>query len=131
VPRPTRRPLAWVLTLLWASAIFYVSSRTGNSLPGGFSVQGHVFEYFVLGGLLAWALAEEEVSPSAIVLAVLLASLYGVTDEFHQHFVPGRTPDLMDWLLDTAGAIAGAFVARWLVARSNRKRSGQEQRSVG
>lgn len=42
--------------------------------------------------------------------AVVLASLYGVTDEFHQSFVPGRMPDPADWLTDTCGAALGAAV---------------------
>jgi VanZ family protein len=39
-------------------------------------------------------------------LAVLLASLYGVSDEAHQAFVPGRSADAVDWLADTVGALA-------------------------
>ena len=38
------------------------------------------------------------------LLSVLLASLYGVTDEFHQSLVPGRDADLFDWIADTVGA---------------------------
>ncbi len=125
--QPVPRPFVWSLCAAWAGVIFFVSSRTGDSLPGGFSIQGHVIEYFVLGALLTWALSDEGVKPSAIVLAVLLASLYGITDEIHQHFVPGRTPDAMDWLLDTLGATAGAFFARALILRAARKRALAEE----
>ena len=37
------------------------------------------------------------------LVAVALASLYAVTDEFHQSFVPGRMCDPADWLTDTLG----------------------------
>ena len=39
------------------------------------------------------------------------ASLYGISDEIHQIFVPGRTADPIDWLVDTCGAALGAFIA--------------------
>ena len=44
----------------------------------------------------------------AFLLCVAVASVYGVIDEFHQHFVPGRTSDLWDWVADTLGGAAGA-----------------------
>lgn len=43
-----------------------------------------------------------------ICLAVAIASLYGITDEIHQIFVPGRFCDPLDWMTDTAGALLGA-----------------------
>ena len=46
-----------------------------------------------------------------LAVAVVLASLYAVTDEFHQSFVPGRMCDPADWLTDTLGAMLGAAVA--------------------
>jgi len=53
-------------------------------------------------------------------LAVLLASLYGATDELHQAFVPGRSADPADWLADTLGALAAVLLyERW--ARRARK----------
>jgi len=112
--RPIHR-LAWVAVTLWAAAIFTVSARPGSTLPGGFSVQGHLGEYFVLGALLFWALSARRPEWDAVVLAVILASLYGVTDEVHQHFVAMRTPDVTDWGLDTLGAFLGAMTAYGLV----------------
>jgi VanZ family protein len=103
------------MTLVWAALIFYGSSRPGSTLPGGWSVQGHLGEYFVFGALLTWALSGRQAGARAVILAIMLASLYGVSDEFHQHFVPMRTPDPVDWMLDTVGAAAGAaFAWAWL-----------------
>ncbi|MCX6954305.1 MAG: VanZ family protein [Verrucomicrobia bacterium] len=44
--------------------------------------------------------------------AVLAASAYGVSDEFHQSFVPGRSVEVADWMADTLGA-ALAVSAYW------------------
>lgn len=52
----------------------------------------------------------------AVVLAVVLASAYGITDEIHQIFVPGRMCDPLDWAVDTAGAALGAV--SWALLRS-------------
>ena len=107
--------------MLWAAAIFAVSARPGSTLPGGYSVQGHLGEYFVLGALLFWALSARRSDRDAVVLAVILGSLYGVTDEIHQHFVVLRTPDVTDWGLDTIGAFFGAWAA-CAMARLRRKK---------
>lgn len=41
------------------------------------------------------------------VVTLAIASLYGVSDEFHQSFVPGRCMDVFDWVADTIGALVG------------------------
>ena len=38
-------------------------------------------------------------------IAFAMTSLYGVVDELHQHFVPGRTTDVFDWAADSTGAL--------------------------
>lgn len=45
-----------------------------------------------------------------VVGAVVIASLYGITDEFHQEFVPGRMADPVDWIVDTCGSAFGALL---------------------
>ena len=45
-----------------------------------------------------------------ILAVIVLGTLYGVSDEIHQSFVPPRTPDILDVAADSAGAFAGAIV---------------------
>ena len=52
-----------------------------------------------------------------MLLAIVVASAYGVTDEFHQLFVPGRACDPVDWMVDTAGAALGALLAHVALRR--------------
>ena len=121
MPASTRRALSWLLAVAWAGVIFYASSRPGSTIPGGFSVEGHLGEYFIFGVVLAAALGDWRPSTRLALIAIAIASLYGVTDELHQHFTPGRVPDPADWALDTIGATAGAFALigwhRWRDAR--------------
>jgi VanZ family protein len=60
-------------------------------------------------------------TPTRILLAAALGTLYGVSDEIHQHFVPPRTPDILDVVADSIGACLGASVMT-LVARLLRGR---------
>jgi len=114
----TRRGWATVAAILWMAVIFGLSSLPGDAVPGsGYSSLGHFVMYAVLGGLYYAALAPRMGRGRAAVAAVALASLYGVTDEFHQSFVPGRFPDMADWAVDTVGATVGVSVLRWLDRR--------------
>ncbi len=113
------------------AAIFVASSIPNiGELPGGVSPDfGHFVGYVLLGSLLARALADaraEQLTTPVAGLAWIGSAIYGASDEFHQSFVPGRTPDVNDWLVDIAGAavavIGSRLLAAWLVAR--RKQSG-------
>jgi VanZ family protein len=76
------------------------------------SIAGHFGAYAALGASLAGFLRWMGWSATrALLVAILLATLYGVTDEFHQSFVPNRTPDSKDLLVDFLGATAGALAA--------------------
>lgn len=133
--------MSWVLVALWAAVIFLMSANTGDDLSGGeglvarvrallmaaqeawigtsvdlVSPFAHFCEYALFGFLLQNALGCEAPARRAVLLAVATASAYGVTDEFHQLFVPGRACDPVDWLVDTAGAALGALVA-WRTLR--------------
>jgi VanZ family protein len=103
--------LFWVATLAWAGVIFRFSAIPGSNIPGGFAEIGHLGEYAVFGALLYAALRIDLDRREALSAAIVIASVYGVSDEFHQHFVVMRTPDVVDWATDTIGALAGATFA--------------------
>lgn len=100
---------------VWMGVIFALSSLPGSAVPGKYGSAGHFAVYAVLGALYFVALRHQRPALRAVMLAVALASAYGVTDEFHQSFVPGRVPDVADWAVDTAGALAGAAFTSALV----------------
>jgi VanZ family protein len=110
---------AWVAIgapLAVMAVIFYLSSRSRlPDLDGGRDIQsiaGHFGAYAALGASLAVFLRWLGWSPVlALLSAVALATLYGVTDEFHQSFVPNRMTDPKDLLVDFLGATAGALAA--------------------
>jgi VanZ family protein len=106
---------------LWAGVIFWFSTKPGTQIPGRFSEIGHFGEYFIFGLLLYAALRASGLGARAASIALIAASLYGITDEFHQHFVYMRTPDVTDWGVDTIGAACG-ILAAFLVSALRRRR---------
>jgi hypothetical protein len=102
------------LAAAWALLIFGLSSIPGASFPASkllsYDKLLHAGVYAVLGGLCFLALRRRwPQKPSVLVLvATALSTLYGITDEFHQSFVPGRSPDVHDVLADCVGALVGA-----------------------
>lgn len=117
---PKKAILAASGALAWMGAIFGLSSLPGSAVPGRFGTLAHFVMYAVLGALYLIALPTPRQRWRAVIVAVALASLYGVTDEFHQSFVPGRTPDVVDWLVDTAGATTAAIALHAWRSRAGR-----------
>jgi VanZ family protein len=107
-----RRTLLWGPPVLYMFLIYRFSSES-NPMP---VVTEHIWdkllhtsEYAGLAALLGRAVIGEGFSyGTACLLAVLLTSAYGATDEYHQLFVPARTADLRDWIADTTGGAIGA-----------------------
>lgn len=96
--------------------IFYLSSRSQVSVPlsfPGFDKLLHAIEYAVLGILLIRALDKENPKGDQVILkclAIIIAMLYGLSDEFHQGFVPGRCVDFFDWCADSFGVLLGVCI---------------------
>jgi VanZ family protein len=129
MPRGSRaRYFLWY----WAPAVLYMAVIFGGSsfprlpdIPGGFSDKtAHAAEYAVLGVLLARALAGPgwlSLRFPSVVAATVLAALYGVSDECHQLFVPGRNFEVRDMMADAAGASVATGVL-WLLGIIRRNR---------
>ena len=58
-----------------------------------------------------------------LTCAWLVATLYAMTDEWHQSFVPGRGPAIHDVILDSSGALLGALAAWRVYLRPTTKQS--------
>ena len=102
----------WGALVLYSALIFAASSgsSTGIRLPvSGLDKAVHfvVYAVWALLGLAALSRQFPRLSlRRRAVLAALGAAAYGLSDELHQMFVPGRHADPLDWLADVAGAAA-------------------------
>lgn len=112
--------LWWLLAFAWMALIYYFSDQSQLVFPVTLwwsdllSWLAHFAEYAILAGLI-WVAAHSTpaLSRYAGVIALVVAGLYALSDEVHQGFVPGRVPDVRDWMVD----VAGAALAVWLLAR--------------
>jgi VanZ family protein len=102
--------------------VFYLSAH--SSLPRLSerfdifqSIVGHFVEYAILALLLLWALRGNPSMGDGLGVshaarwAFVIAVTYGLSDELHQHFVPGRSMDPFDLLTDAAGAATALWIA--------------------
>ena len=116
--------------LLWALVIFYFSSLAGSPYPlevtSSYYIErkgAHVFEYFVLSLLLygfIWKRFPQEKTSILAVLVIFVATLYGISDELHQYFIPFRGSKLSDVGFDTLGAGLGMLaLAAWRYCSSH------------
>ena len=139
-----RRWLRWIAEAVWALVIFLLSHESADGsqvrsdgivellhaigLGGSADVlstiirkAAHLTLYAVLGGLLVWALAAyRNVTAKLVGIAVVIACAYAVTDELHQALIPGRSGEVRDVLIDTAGAMAGVGAVGYGYRRQKR-----------
>ena len=113
--------LRWLPLLLMMGLIFYLSHLSGNSVQLPHFSQSdkvaHALAYSMLGVCFLYALPPRWHARSAVLLgisAVLFCFFYGVTDEFHQSFVPGREVSGEDVMADVlGGGLAWLLYAGW------------------
>ena len=98
--------LFWWLSLLYMGGLYWLSDQPGGDRPLPFPGADkivHLVLYSGLGGLLRLA-------TTSVPMVLSVGFFYGVMDEFHQAFVPGRSADPWDVLADGLGVLLGCFI---------------------
>lgn len=111
---------------LWMGVIFALSSIPGNYIPEQpfdlFDKLVHATLFGILTYLIYRGFQYQDRSfflkNFSIGIAFFICVLYGMLDEMHQRFVPGRTPDVTDALADIIG---GGFTSIYLLWHNYRK----------
>jgi VanZ family protein len=132
--RVSRVALAWAPVLLYMALIWGLSSiRIDAARVDLFPLKDkgvHFVEYGALGFLAAHAVRSTWPSRAPWRIygtAVLVAFGWGLLDEFHQSFVPGRFGEVADAVADGLGAMTGA--AALLIIHNLRTRRRARKRS--
>jgi VanZ family protein len=99
--------LIWGLVILCFTSLPYL-----NPPPLGFTWQDkveHFGAYAIFGAAIIYGNIRTD-KRYLLLGAVLFVSVFGLLDEVHQHWIPGRSTDPYDWIADTLGALAGASI---------------------
>lgn len=135
---PNKSHITLPLTLM--AALYWLSSLPGIPRPNNPAVFSlfywlsplvqnglHVPAYAIVAWSWHWALAAwAHTTRARAICGAVITSLFGISDEWHQSFVPGRFASLADVALDFAGTALGI----WLAAYTHRILSAS-QASVG
>lgn len=136
--RSNRYRWLWMFPLVWMAVIFMLSSQPGEEShqlsgqvleiveeiverfrpePAAFDLHtfvrksAHYGFYLVLGILLYIPLYFEcRQGLRSVLWSFFIGTWYAVLDEIHQLFVPGRSFQVTDILIDSLGVLTGAFV---------------------
>ncbi|MDK9709313.1 MAG: VanZ family protein [Desulforhopalus sp.] len=114
-------PMALVMGI-----IFFLSAQPGDTLYlppfPGIDKLAHLAAYGVLAAsvLFAFSSGFRESKPSTVFSFTVVFCLgYGISDEVHQVFVPGRSPSGFDIFADACGALL--VCGLWLGWKRNRQ----------
>lgn len=129
-----------ILAILWMIFIFIVSQTPGNdsSKQSNFIVNiiihilpitrntlsfivrkcAHMTEYAILAFLLYKSLIHIQ---DPLIKSFFFTFLYACTDEFHQLFIPGRSGQIRDVLIDSTGALIMIFIIYLINKRKDKK----------
>ncbi len=116
--------IAWGPAAIWVAVLFFLSEIEGTSRMSWVIVDDkilHFLLYSALGATLAWGRARMR-RPVPHWAVVSVGMVYGLVDEWHQSFVPGRSPSLGDALADLAGTVAGYALVAGLLWRHRESR---------
>lgn len=112
MPQSARWFSLWGPPAFWCALIFVFSGipDLNSGLEQDFLLRklAHGLEYAVL--MVLWLRASDGTfgrPPWRLAAACLFCALYAASDEFHQSFVPGRSGNAVDWVIDLVG-VAGA-----------------------
>jgi VanZ family protein len=109
-PFPSSR-LRWVYPLLVAALVVVASGRSQVAAPGIMHIDkvGHGLVFGLIATLIVRIMDRRKGW-----WAVVIVSLFGISDEFRQSFTPGRSVEFADWVADTVGALlAVTLYLRW------------------
>ena len=87
----------------------------------------HMSEYAILAILLGLTIREYKKEPW-LLLALTATAAYAATDEFHQLFVPGRSGQLKDVLIDTAGGALGLVLLALILYLKRRRKMKETEK---
>ncbi len=127
-PRLKQFTLYWLPLIIYCLVIYIQSNLPSPESIPSFQFSDkvlHFCAYAVMGVLFYRAyqtLRFKDNWRKLMLLSVVSASLYGVSDEIHQYFGPFRDADILDAVANTLGALCGVYLYHlWAISRTRRQ----------
>lgn len=110
------------LIIYWMILFILTSLPSSSAITMGISDKlQHFGAYGLLSGILYLNLFFQKrfkvLKKYPATFTIIIASFYGMLDELHQLFVPGRSAELLDWLADFSGAVTAVLITRYLLKK--------------
>ncbi|MEO8231685.1 MAG: VanZ family protein [Ignavibacteriota bacterium] len=110
------------LIIYWIILFILTSLPSSSAITIGVSDKiEHFGAYGLLSGILYLNLFFQKkfkiLNKYPAIFTILIASFYGMLDELHQLFVPGRSAELLDWCADFSGAVIAVLATRYLLQK--------------
>ncbi|MEK6760379.1 MAG: VanZ family protein [Nanoarchaeota archaeon] len=117
-----RRFFVFFMLLLIGVEIFYISSIPGSASGGGFPfipITYHFSVFFLFSFFLFFLIkGKRKIKTRHAIFALFLSLAYAVSDEFHQSFVPMRSPSLEDIFVDLIGISFSILISIFISRKS-------------
>ncbi len=121
------------LAAYWVT-IFILTSLPGRALPKVVLIftdkAKHLIAYLILSFLLNFAIhfqkKYKKYNDHSGITAFLIVAVYGLFDEIHQIFIPGRYFEWLDFLSDLIGSLIGILAAQWIIEQNKKNKHSQE-----
>lgn len=113
--------LVYVPLVVYWLILFFATSLPVQKLPSvGISDKfAHFAAFFCLSILLNLTLIYQRKSQllfnKAIIATIIICLVYAAIDELHQMLIPGRSAEVLDWVADGAGTLAGILTLYFLI----------------
>lgn len=116
--------------ILWAVIILISMSLPAQYIPKvkifGYDKIAHIGVFFVFGILIYRSIINWKHKPGSILISLMLmlffVMVFGCVSELYQHFIPGRTPDIFDFIADTIGGLVSIVTELFYNIHKSKKR---------
>lgn len=145
-----KRIILLVLIILWAWSVFGFSSQDGDESSGLSRKVAEIFFHteealaiaepiirkiahfteYALGAVLMYLLADtyDYTTKNKFIIVLILGIWYASIDEIHQTFIPGRSGNIKDVCIDTAGFLFGMCLTILFLNIRNKMRLNKKQK---
>ena len=116
----------WLPVFFYCLLIFIQSSYPAHEQIPGWSYFDkflHFVCYAILGALFYRAFNTSRIKENlnlVVMLSIVCSSLYGISDELHQHLVPYRFAEVTDALANILGGVCGVYVYKLFIIKSSK-----------